>query len=403
MEFRAIAAEEIDPFFRALSGAFGEAHPDPEEVAADRALLEVDRTFAAIDDGAIVGCAGVFTQEMIVPGGAAVPTAGITMVGVLPTHRRRGVLRALMGLMLDQAEERGEPLATLFASQGAIYGRFGFAPSAGHLSLDVALDRVTWAVEPAGGRVSLLARDDALPLMHGIYDRAVRARAGGILLTPEQFAISHREPDKDADKPFYAVHEDRDGRPDAYAMYRMKHRWPRGLPHVELKVWRLVATTADGAQAMWRYLFDVDLVSKVTTNARPIDDPLLLMMEEPRALRPELDDGLFLRSVDVAAAWQARAFAADGSVRVAVADAFRPGAAGTFELRAESGKGVCRRVDGDADVSCTVHALGATYLGAQTWAQMASAGRVTEHSVGALATLDAMCRTDLEPWSILYF
>jgi predicted acetyltransferase len=403
MEFRAIAADEIDLFFRALSGAFGEAHPDPEEVAADRALLEVERTFAAFDDGAIVGCAGVFTQEMVVPGGATVPTAGVTLVGVLPTHRRRGVLRALMGLMLDQAAERGEPLATLFASQGAIYGRFGFAPSAGHLSLDIALDRVTWAVDPPGGRVRLLPRDEALPVMHGIYDRAVRSRSGGILQTPEQFAITHREPDKTEDKPFYAVHEDGDGQPDAYAMYRMKHRWPRGLPHVELKVWRLVAATAGGAQAMWRYLFDVDLVSKVTTDARPIDDPLLLMMDEPRALRPELDDGLFLRPVDVAVAWERRSFAADGTVRVAVTDPFRPDAAGTFELRVEAGAASCRRVEGDADVSCSVHAVGATYLSGHSWAQLAAAGRATEHTPGALVTLDAMHRTDLAPWAILYF
>jgi predicted acetyltransferase len=403
MEFRQIRPDEIDPFFRALAGAFGDARPDPEEVAADRALLETDRTFAALDGGEIVGCAGVFTQQMVVPGGGTVPTAGVTMVGVLPTHRRRGVLRRLMGLMLDQAAERGEPLSTLFASQGAIYGRFGFAPAAGHLSLDIALDRVIWAVEPPVGRVRLLARDEALPLMHVIYDRAVRMRAGGVLQTPEEFAISHREPGKDEDKPFYAVREDGDGRPDAYAMYRMKHRWPRGLPHVELKVWRLVAATPHGAQAMWRYLCEVDLVSKVTTYARPIDEPLLLMMEEPRALRPELDDGLFLRPVDVAAAWEARAFASDGAVRVSVAEAFRPEASGTFELRAEGGAGTCRRVDGDADVSCTVHALGATYLGGHTWAGLAAAGRAVEHTPGALATLDAMCRTDLAPWSILYF
>jgi predicted acetyltransferase len=95
MEFRAITESEIDPFFLALSNAFGEAHVDAEEVAADRGLIELDRTFAAFEDGRIVGCAGVFSQEMFVPGGAVVPTAGVTLVGVLPTHRRRGILREL--------------------------------------------------------------------------------------------------------------------------------------------------------------------------------------------------------------------------------------------------------------------------------------------------------------------
>jgi predicted acetyltransferase len=403
MEFRAIGPDDVDAFFRALAAAFGDAHPDPEEVAADRALLEVDRTFAAFDDGAIVGCAGVFTQEMLVPGGATTPTAGVTMVGVLPTHRRRGVLRALMRLMLDQAIDRGEAVATLFASQGAIYGRFGFAHAAGHLSLNIALDRVAWAVEPPAGSVHLLPREDALPTMHAIYDAAVRQRAGGILQSLEQFAITHRESEKQDEKPFYAIRQDADGRPDAYAMYRMKHRWPRGLPHVELKVERFVAATPDATQAMWRFLCEVDLVSKVTAYARPRDEPLLLMTEEPRALRAELDDGLFVRVLDVPAAWERRTFAADGSVRVAIEDAFRPDSGATFELSAEGGAGACRRVDGEADVSCTVHAIGATYLGGHTWASLVAAGRAIEHTSGAIARLDAMCRTDLAPWPILFF
>ena len=139
MEFRTITESEVDPFFLVLSNAFGEATVDPEESAADRELLELDRTWAAVDDGAIVGCAGVFSQAMTVPGGGTAPTAGVTLVGVLPTHRRRGILRELMARILDQAVERGEVLSTLFASQAAIYGRFGFGHAAGHLSFDVAL------------------------------------------------------------------------------------------------------------------------------------------------------------------------------------------------------------------------------------------------------------------------
>src|SRR5215213_152781 len=187
MEFRTIIEGEIEPFFRTVVNAFGDVRPDPEELAADRAMLELDRTFAAFDDGAIVGCAGIFSQEMTVPGGAAASTAGVTLVGVLPTHRRRGILRELMTRMLDQAAERRESLATLFASQGAIYGRFGFASAASHLSVDIALDRVSWATQRPDGSVRLLGRDDALAAMRGIYDRAVRLRPGGIELARDRF------------------------------------------------------------------------------------------------------------------------------------------------------------------------------------------------------------------------
>ena len=130
MDFRTITEEEIDPFFGSLAAAFAEAHPDPDELRSDRMVLELDRTFAAFDDGRIVGCAGVFTQRMVVPGGGLVPTSGVTFVGVLPTHRRRGIFRELMGRMCAQARERGELVTTLFASEAAIYGGFGFAAAA---------------------------------------------------------------------------------------------------------------------------------------------------------------------------------------------------------------------------------------------------------------------------------
>src|SRR3954453_4994651 len=143
--FRAIVPDEVDDFFASLAIAFSDPRPDAEEVETDKKVIEVDRTFAAFDGDRIVGCPGVYSQRMVVAGGARVPTAGVTMVGVLPTHRRRGILRELMGMMLDQAAERGEPMASLFASQGARSGRFGFGPAAHHLEFDVALDPLTWA------------------------------------------------------------------------------------------------------------------------------------------------------------------------------------------------------------------------------------------------------------------
>src|SRR5215210_9481950 len=97
MEFRTIASDEVDAFLTSLAAAFADARPDADEVRNDKQVIEPDRSFAAFDDGRIVGCASTISQRMVVPGGALVPTAGITMVGVLPTHRRRGILRELMG------------------------------------------------------------------------------------------------------------------------------------------------------------------------------------------------------------------------------------------------------------------------------------------------------------------
>jgi predicted acetyltransferase len=404
MEFRAITPDEVDAFFVSLSTAFADARPDPDEVRSDKEVIEPDRSFAAFDDGRIVGCASVVSQRMVVPGGALVPTAGITMVGVLPTHRRRGILRELMSMLLAQAAERGEPLATLYASEAAIYGRFGFGHAAMHLTFDVATERVVWAPgTEATGRVQLYNREEALPSLRKVYDAAIAGRPGSVALDDRWLRVGFWESSKDDERVFYAVHEDDDGVADAFAMYNVKHEWPRGLPHLEMKVRRLVTTTPASNASMWRYLFDVDLVSRVKVETRPVDDPLLLQVDEPRALRPELDDGLFLRPVDLPGALAARSYAADGRLLLGVTDTTLTRNDGTFELVTHDGVGTCRAATGEPDIEASIHAIGSVYLGGATWAALAAAGRVHERNGGAIERADAMCRTDRAPWPALYF
>ena len=402
--FRAIVPDEVDDFFASLAVAFSDPRPDPEEVETDKKVVELDRTFAAFEDDRIVGCAGVYTQQMVVPGGARVPTAGVTMVGVLPTHRRRGILRELMVMMLDQAAERGESMASLFASQGAIYGRFGFGHAAHYLEFDIALDHLTWAEGTAPtGRVTLLARTEALPVMRQIYERAIESRPAALEVDDTWMDVGFWESSKDDERVFYAIHEDDAGTPDAFAMYGIKHEWPRGLPSSEVKVKRFAATTPESSIGMWRYLCAIDLMARVKVDLRPVDEPLQWLVEEPRALRPHLEDGLFLRPVDVVAAWSARGYAGSGSLVVEVDDAFRPESAGTFLLEVDDGAGTCVRTDREPDLRCAANAVGSTYVGGVTWTTLAGANRVFEVTPGALARADELFRCDVAPWPAFYF
>ena len=402
--FRAIVPDEVDDFFASLAVAFSDPRPDPEEVETDKKVVELDRTFAAFEDDRIVGCAGIYTQQMVVPGGARVPTAGVTMVGVLPTHRRRGILRELMVMMLDQAAERGESMASLFASQGAIYGRFGFGHAAHYLEFDIALDHLTWAEGTAPtGRVTLLARTEALPVMRQIYERAIESRPAALEVDDTWMDVGFWESSKNDERVFYAIHEDDAGTPDAFAMYGIKHEWPRGLPSSEVKVKRFAATTPESSIGMWRYLCAIDLMARVKVDLRPVDEPLQWLVEEPRALRPHLEDGLFLRPVDVVAAWSARGYAGSGSLVVEVDDAFRPESAGTFLLEVDDGAGTCVRTDREPDLRCAANAVGSTYVGGVTWTTLAGAKRVFEVTPGALARADELFRCDVAPWPAFYF
>ena len=129
VEIRACTDEdELVEAFRTVMTTFAE-EPSEEDVARAKATMPVDRTVVAVEDGRFVGAAGAWPFDVTIPGGE-LPCPGVTWVGVLPTHRRRGVLTAMMRFQLDDIHARGEPLAALWASESLIYGRFGYGISA---------------------------------------------------------------------------------------------------------------------------------------------------------------------------------------------------------------------------------------------------------------------------------
>ncbi|HET9673026.1 MAG TPA: GNAT family N-acetyltransferase [Actinomycetota bacterium] len=395
---RTIRDDERSQWLHAGDAAFSEILKD-DEVEASLPTIETDRSFVALDGDRMVGTAAAITTRMAVPGGGRVPTAAVTMVGVNPTHRRRGINTQMMAALLEQAAERGEPLAALFASEGAIYGRFGYGLAAfiGEFQAESArMDFVRGIQVP--GRVELLPREEALPIIGRVYDAALRT--GGVERSDvhRDHVFTHIFHDE-RDKPwFYAVHRTENDEADAYAVYTMKHEWPRSIPSGILEVKETMASTPSGYAAIWRYLFDVDLVATVEAWNRPADEPLLQLVREPRRLRFGLMDGLWVRLVDIPAALAARRYRVDGRVVFDVSDRFQPSNDGRYELVVERGVGRCERVETHPDLAGTVNVLGATYLGGVSFTQLGEASQVRELSEGALAVADAMFASSPAPW-----
>jgi predicted acetyltransferase len=401
-EIRPITYEERPEWVRAAETAFSSVAKD-DEVEASLPVIEPDRSFAAIDGGRIVGTSAAITFRMMVPGGARIPTAGVTMVGVHPTHRRRGINTGMMRTILDQAADRGEPLAALFASEGAIYGRFGYGLAGlfGEFQAESARMSFVRGYEPAG-HVELLAKDDALPLIDEVYDAAMRP--GGVERNRALRDITFATVGEDKDRPWmYAVHHDESGSADAYAVYWMKHDWPRSVPSGKITVKECVGSTPSGNADIWRYLFDVDLVAEVEAWNRPVDEPLLQLVREPRRLRFSVNDGLWVRLLDVGAAFEARRYRIDGHLVFEVADQFRPDTDGRYELTVEGGTAHCARTDAPADLAGTINVLGATYLGGSSFRQLWWAGQVEERTPGSVDLADAMFASSPAPWCVLDF
>jgi predicted acetyltransferase len=403
VEIRPVAEGEFEEFLRAIELSFSGA-VTPEDVARERMVAEIDRCLAALDEGRMVGGTMAASYRFTVPGGAQVRAAGVTSVGVQPTHRRRGINASLMRVQLDDVRSRGEPLAVLYASEGGIYGRFGYGLASLLGEIDLEGDRSTFIRGyRSTGRVRLLARSEALPLMRPVYDRAQSQRPGMIALDDRWWEWLFLEGEKAKDDPtFFAVH-DTDGVADAYSTYRVKHEWTDSLPHLELSVRQLVATGPQAYADIWRYLFDIDLVHRVKAWNRPADEPLFFMMEEPRRLRFRTSDALRVRLVDVPAALEVRGYVGDGRIVVDVEDAFCPWNEGRYALDVTAGAATCERSTDEPDIACSATDLGSTYLGGTTYRQLHRAGRVNELRSGGLERADALFASDPAPWSSFIF
>ncbi len=386
-------------FLAAAETAFGE-HLREDDAAIFEPIFEPDRSIGTWDGDRLVGTASAFSFELTIPGGV-LPAAGVTMVGVHPTHRRRGALRRMMRMQLDDVHERGEPLAVLWASEGSIYQRFGYGLASMRARISVPRDRSAFArPHVPSGEIRFVSVDEAKRVFPPIHDALLPSRPGFFHLTPAFWDETLHDPEHwrhGAGAAFHVVHEVA-GVPDGYARYRIKDKWDEGGPNSTLMINEILATNPSAHLDLWRYLLDVDLIGRIEAwNVAP-DDPLVLAALEPRRLGLGLSDGLWLRVVDVASALAGRRYAADGPLVIEVRDEFCTWNAGRWSLRIEAGVPLVEPTTAAADVACEATDLGAAYLGGFSFRQLADAGRVAELAPGGVARADALFRTERAPW-----
>jgi predicted acetyltransferase len=390
--------EELRDAAAAIVHYFGRDKPDEEWSERWLNNFEVGRMHAAFDDGAIVAGAGAFSFGMTVPGGASVPTAGVTIVGVLPTHRRRGILRSMMRAQLDDVHERGEPLAALFASEETIYGRYGYGLASLNVQFDV--DKAHSAFRPGvetTGRVRLVDATTAAAQMPAVYE-AVRSVTPGMMERPPSWWEHRMLADPVAFRfgggPKHLAVLDVDGEARAYAIYRLNVAFGDLGPETTLRTIEVIAADPAATASIWRYLLDVDWTKTVSARLQPLDHPLLLLLARPNFATPTISDGLWVRLVDLQAALSARTYADDRPIVFEVRDEFCPWNEGRWKLEG----GEASRTDDAADIALDVAELGSVYLGGFTFRDLQRAGRIEELREGAVYGADVIFRTDAAPW-----
>jgi predicted acetyltransferase len=395
VEVRACSSvEEVRRGVNAISHYFG---ADMGEEDAERfvALMPVDRMFAAFDGDRVVGGAGSFPFSLSVPGGD-VPAAGVTVVGVLPTDRRRGVLTQMTRTQLADCRGRNEPLAVLWASEAAIYGRFGygFASRIGQMTL--AKERTAFSAphEPRG-TIRLVSLEEALEAFPPLYERVRRQRAGMTSRTRAWWETRRLVDGLFAGKggPKRLALLELDGAPAGYAVYKVLQDWQLGVSSGSVQIVEALAVTPQATKELWRWLLDFDWTAEFKANL-PLDHPLFLLLAEPRRMQLTVGDALWLRLLDIPAAMAARSFAGDGEVVVELTDPLLPENAGRWRIGAAGAE----RVDAPAAIALDVAGLGSVYLGGFSFADLVRAARAEELVPGAVERADALFRTDAEPW-----
>ncbi|WP_028476923.1 GNAT family N-acetyltransferase [Nocardia sp. CNY236] len=369
--------------------------PLPPTVAE---FSEPGRVLGAYIDRDLVGTVESYAGWLVVPGGARVPQAAVSHVGVLPTHTRQGVLSALVRRQLIDIAERGEVVATLRASEGSIYERFGYgiASSFARLEVQRRTARLRDTVAEAGP-VRFVEDTVAWKLLPRIYATA-DVRWPGAISRPDRWWL--RQQAQHSDLGFVLVHGP-DGAEDGFVCYQPADS-PMWLtePNRRLVVNDFVATTPAAYRGLMRHLLSIDLVDTVVFPVAPLDSPLRHLFADERAVRMmSIADETWLRVIDVTQALSRRTYREASPVVVEIEDSILPDNSGCYRI---SPDGV-HRVRHSPDISAGIVELGAVYLGGTTWRDLSFAGRVAEHRPGAITAADALFGTDTAPFSGTFF
>ncbi|MCA6091937.1 GNAT family N-acetyltransferase [Streptomyces sp. SCA3-4] len=410
MEIRPTTDQDFDVFVDTLHAAFGRFPETPAEGGGGVwwSALEMDRNLLAIAaDGRPVGTAGAYSFELTLPGEILVPAAGVSVVGVLPSHRRQGVLSAMMRHQLTELRARGEFLSVLLASEALIYRRFGYGPATYTARLTVPRHRAALALPRARGTagapatgadtgsVEVLRSAECGGILEEVYDRYRRAQPGALSRPHRWWAVRAGQPPIAPTPRYAAVHRDADGAPDGYASYSVESG--------TLTVDEVIATDDAVFTALARFVLGHDLVTQVVFKHVPPGHPLRWQLADFRAGEVSEDtDWLWARLLDVPRALTARGWFTDGELVLDVDDPFL-GEHGRYLLTVRDGKADCVPTDREPDLSLDVSDLGSVYLGGTAPSTLVRAGHIRAHRPGAATLADALFRADRPPHCLHWF
>ena len=388
-EIRAGNAADHRALAETVSKALLFAPRDDEGWAQSAPSWEETSTFGAWEGDVCVGTVSQFLVDTTVPGGERLPTGAVSRVGVLPTHRRRGVATALMQRLIEDAAERDLALMSLRASEAVIYERYGFGLAGEFQSCTITAARARPVrAARAGGTFRYVDRGDVLATVQPIYERSLHRRPGMITRPASWWERYFADAIRQGTSSYVVVHTGPDGIADGYVHYDVAWNEDPGQHGGKGEIHEVVAVDDATELALWSFVLAMDLVRTWKCGERPVDDVVRWALHDRRAYEvADVDDEQWLRLVDVDRALGARSWAdVRGAVTIEVRDRVLPRNDGTWHVDATG----ARRTDAAAALRTDVAGLSAAYLGGTPWRTLTLTGRATAVDTAAVATADAL-------------
>lgn len=395
LAFRTVSEDRLRGAHDLFLAALHEKPASDELWDVLRDAYTADRTFGAFDGERQVGTTWAFPASLTVPGGAILPMAGVTYVGVRSDYRRRGALTGMMRAQLEDSAVRGEVFTALHASEPVIYGRFGYGIATIGRDLKVNPKRARLRPEvPVAGTVRLLDKDEVLPALSAAYPALQPTRTGLMGRSPQWWTISYTR--RLTDHLLVAGHFSPAGDLDGWVAYKPAGPESRDVrANAVLYVLDFQAAEQAVANDLWRYLAGVDLVDEIVAYLRPVDDPIEAMLVDAYAVRGESEGELWLRIVDVPAALTARTYGVAEPVVVEVVDPFLPANSGRYRI----GPHGMERTERAPALTMGADVLAMVYLGTWRPSVLAAIGRITVADPAALPAADRLFAVEQPAWN----
>ncbi|HEY2041635.1 MAG TPA: GNAT family N-acetyltransferase [Jatrophihabitans sp.] len=388
---RTATPDDLSEIGRVDGASFGAQYSE-QELSETFEGVDLERFFVACDGDAIAGIAGDYPFTMTVPGGS-LEVPGVTWVSVAPTYRRRGILRQMMEFQLHGYAERGVPVAILTASEGAIYRRFGYGAATSIRKTVVDRRRAVLSRPADPGEVRLAKPAEARAVLPALHERW-RAQVPGAVSRNDSW-WDHLFRDREYQRggmsgKFYLLHD------EGYVAYRVKADWGSSAPNHTCWITDYAPVTPRAHAALWQVLLGMDLFGVIETYQIPVDDPLPFLITDYRQVQTTaVNDGIWLRPIDVAAMLSSRTYGVEIDAVVEVTDPMFGDA--RYQLRGGPDGATCQRTEASIDVSLTADALGSVYLGGNRARTLAAAGAIHADDDATLDRFDRALLADRAP------